>query len=93
MGIPFSLTVYAGAMQFIPQFFPRRNWSDSNAVMTLVVNFRHIFYGLSFLDRFNGMGVKKWYMAFSLTDETYSLLAAERLPKAWMKGRFTFAFR
>ncbi len=29
------------------------------AIMTLVVNFRHIFYGLSFLDRFEGMGMKK----------------------------------
>ena len=60
------------------------------AVMTLVVNFRHIFYGLSFLDRFSGMGKRKWYMAFALTDETYSLLCSKKAPDNVDEKKFLF---
>jgi 4-azaleucine resistance transporter AzlC len=55
-----------------------------------VVNFRHIFYGLSFLDRFDGMGRKKWYMAFALTDETYSLLCGRKAPEGVDEKKFYF---
>lgn len=86
-----SLTVYAGAMQFIAvSFFYGGIGLIQIAVMTLVVNFRHIFYGLSFLDRFNGMGKKKWYMAFALTDETYSLLCSKKAPAGVDEKKFLF---
>ena len=48
--------------------------------MTLLLNCRHIFYGLSFLETFHSMGARKWYMIFSLTDETYSLLCSLKTP-------------
>lgn len=77
-----SLFVYAGAMQFIAvSFFSGGLGLIQIAIMTLVVNFRHIFYGLSFLERFSKMGFNKWYMAFALTDETYSLLCGIKPPE------------
>jgi Predicted branched-chain amino acid permease (azaleucine resistance) len=86
-----SLVVYAGAMQFIAvSFFHGGMGLIQIAVMTLVVNFRHIFYGLSFLSRFNGMGKKKWYMAFALTDETYSLLCSRKAPEGVDEKKFLF---
>ncbi len=86
-----SLTVYAGAMQFIAvSFFYGGIGLIQIAVMTLVVNFRHIFYGLSFLDRFSGMGKRKWYMAFALTDETYSLLCSKKAPANVDEKKFLF---
>lgn len=86
-----SLTVYAGAMQFIAvSFFYGGIGLIQIAVMTLVVNFRHVFYGLSFLDRFGGMGLKKWYMAFALTDETYSLLCSRKAPENVDEKKFYF---
>ena len=86
-----SLTVYAGAMQFIAvSFFYGGIGLIQVALMTLVVNFRHIFYGLSFLDRFNGMGLKKWYMVFALTDETYSLLCGKKAPAGVDEKKFFF---
>ena len=86
-----SLVVYAGAMQFIAvSFFHGGIGLIQIAVMTLVVNFRHIFYGLSFLSRFNGMGKKKWYMAFALTDETYSLLCSRKAPEGVDEKKFLF---
>lgn len=86
-----SLVVYAGAMQFIAiSFFTGGIGMVQIAAMTLVVNFRHIFYGLSFLDRFQGMGKKKWYMAFALTDETYSLLCGKQAPAGVDEKKFLF---
>lgn len=86
-----SLTVYAGAMQFIAvSFFYGGIGLIQVAIMTLVVNVRHIFYGLSFLDKFEGMGKKKWYMAFALTDETYSLLCNVTLPEGVKEKKVYF---
>ena len=68
MGLPvwaallMSLLIYAGAGLV------------EMAVATLMLNSRHLFYGLSLLKRFQGAGWRKPYLIFSLTDETYSLL-------------------
>lgn len=84
-----SLIVYAGAMQFIAvSFFYGGIGLIQIAVMTVLVNIRHIFYGLSFLDRFSDMGKKKWYMAFTLTDETYSLLCSTKAPPGVDEKKF-----
>lgn len=72
-----SMVVYAGSMQFVLLTFFHAGFSLVEACMvTLSVNARQIFYGISFLKDFQEMGKKKWYMIFSLTDETYSLLCA-----------------
>jgi 4-azaleucine resistance transporter AzlC len=70
-----SLLVFAGAAQYamIPMLSAGMP-VGSLAVTTLVINLRHAFYGLSLLGRFPRRGVLRWYMAFALTDETYSLL-------------------
>ena len=59
--------------------------------MTLMVNIRHIFYGISLLDKFNQMGKKRWYMIFGLTDETYSLLCTTKIPEGVEEEKFLFA--
>lgn len=72
-----SFSVYAGSMQFVLLTFFHSGFSLLEAaIVTLSVNARQIFYGLSFLNDFQKMGKKKWYMIFSLTDETYSLLCS-----------------
>lgn len=86
-----SLLVYAGAMQFIAvSFFYGGIGLVQIALMTLAVNVRHIFYGLSFLDKFSNMGKKKWYMIFALTDETYSLLCGTKAPPDLDERKFFF---
>lgn len=70
-----SLSVYAGSMQFILLTFFHNGFQLTEVLfVTLSVNARQIFYGISFLNVFNQMKWKKWYMIFALTDETYSLL-------------------
>lgn len=84
--------VYAGAMQFIAiQLLTSGVGLFEVGVVTLFVNLRHMFYGLSFLDLFNQMKRKKGYMIFSLTDETYSLLCSVKAPEGVDSKKFYFA--
>ena len=71
-----SLLVYAGAAQFmaVPMFAAGESLA-AIAVATLVVNLRHIFYGLSILDRLPQGRLARACLAWQLTDETYSLIS------------------
>ena len=72
-----SVLIYAGSMQFIlVELLASGAGPGLAAVMTLLINSRHLFYGLSFVGRFRGMGLSKLYAIFALTDETYSVLCA-----------------
>jgi len=70
-----SLFVYAGAAQYmmIPMIAAGLS-VGTIAVATLIVNLRHVFYGLSLLDKLPQKQLPRWYMIFALTDETYSVL-------------------
>lgn len=86
-----SLSVYAGSMQFVAiQFFVPGVSLITVAFVTFVVNFRHIFYGLSFLKKFDQAGARKPYLIFALTDETYSLLCGTKIPAGVDEGWFFF---
>ncbi len=70
-----SLFVFAGSMQFVLVSLLKEGASLLiTALMTLFINSRHIFYGLSFVESFRKMERYYPYMIFSLTDETYSVL-------------------
>lgn len=87
-----SLLVYAGSGQYLAVNFFDPSVSVLQAVfLTFMVNIRHIFYGLSLLDKFKVSGRKKPYMIFSLTDETYSLYFLTKTPPGVDEGKFLFA--
>lgn len=72
-----SSLVYAGSLQFVMVPFLASGVSLLAVALTaLMVNARHLFYGLSCVERFSRMGRAKPYMVFSLTDETYSVLCS-----------------
>lgn len=72
-----STTIYAGSMQYAAIDLLSGGASlITTALMTLMINARHFFYGLSMLDRYQGAGKKKPYLIFALTDETYSLVVS-----------------
>lgn len=75
LAITASLLVFAGAAQFmmVPMLAAGLPLA-SIAVATLVVNLRHVFYGLSLLDKLPKQAWARWYLVFALTDETYSVL-------------------
>ena len=87
-----SLLVYAGSGQYLAVNFFDPSVSFIQVIfLTFMVNVRHIFYGLSLLDKFKVSGKKKPYMIFSLTDETYSLYFLTKTPPDVDEGKFLFA--
>ena len=86
-----SVFVYAGSMQFVAVNLLTLAFNPLNAfLMTLMVNARHLFYGLSMLEKFLGTEKKKPYLIFGLTDETYSILCSVDPPKEVEKNWFMF---
>ncbi len=86
-----SAVIYAGSMQFAAIGLLTAAFAPLSAFfLTLMVNARHLFYGLSMLEPFRKMGRLKPYMVFSLTDETYSLLCGIRPPENVDQKWFTF---
>jgi len=72
-----SLFIYAGSMQYMAvSLLTGGAGLITAALTTIVVNARHLFYGISMVDAYKGAGKKKPYMIFALTDETYSLVSA-----------------
>ena len=83
--------VFAGSMQFV--MIPMMTSGASLfalALMTFFINARHIFYGISFVDRFRGMGWRGVYMVLTLTDETYSVLCSARYDPGLDEDRAAF---
>ena len=87
-----SCLIYAGSMQYIAIDLMSTGASlIASALMTLLINARHLFYGLSMLTRYQDTGRKKPYLIFALTDETYSIAAHHQPPEGVDKGWFYLA--
>ena len=86
-----SFTVYAGSMQFVAVSLLSSGASlISAALTTLMVNARHLFSGVSMIDKYKNAGKKKPYLIFALTDETYSLLCGDDYPEGEDKYWYSF---
>ena len=73
-----SIFIYAGSMQYAAIGLLSGGASlITVALTTLAVNARHIFYGISMIDRYKNTGLKKPYLILALTDETYSLVCQD----------------
>lgn len=78
LALVMSLAIYAGSMQYVAIGLLTGGASLITAALTtLMVNARHLFYGVSMLDKYRGTGKRKPYLIFALTDETYSLVCRD----------------
>ncbi len=74
-----SLFIYAGSMQYVAvELLTSGATLIAVALTTLLVNTRHLFYGISMIDKYKDTGKKKPYLIFALTDETYSLVCNDK---------------
>lgn len=81
LAVLMSTGIYAGSMQFVTINLLSTGASIiTTAIMTLMVNIRHLFYGITMLKEYSEAGWRKPYLIFSLTDETYSLICSPDLP-------------
>jgi len=86
-----SLTIFAGSMEFVAANLLTGAFHPLNALfLTLMVNARHIFYGISMLDKYNGTGKKKWYLIFGMCDESFSINCTTDIPEGIDEGWFMF---
>lgn len=82
-----AMIVYAGSAEFLignmllGSFQPLQTF-----LMVLMVNARHLFYGLSMLDRYKGLGWKKFFLIFGMSDETFALTNSVKVPEGVDKG-------
>lgn len=86
-----GLFILAGSGQYLAVSLLANNASLlSAAIATLLVNARHIFYGISLIDAYKGAGKKKPYLIFALTDETYSLVTQNQPPEGISRHTYCF---
>jgi 4-azaleucine resistance transporter AzlC len=86
-----SVVIFAGAMQFVAVNLFTQPFAPVNALaLTLLVNARHMFYGLSLLDTYREVGKKKWYLIYALCDETFSIACSVEVPDGVDRGWFYF---
>ncbi len=76
-----SLFIYAGSMQYAAVgLLTGGAGLVTAALTTLLVNARHLFYGISMVDAYKSAKAKP-YLIFALTDETYSLVSKPQVPE------------
>lgn len=86
-----SLLIFAGSLQFILVTMLMSVFSPLSALaVTLLVQARHLFYGIAMLDRFKGMGWKKPYLIFGMCDENFSINYTAKIPPDVDEGWFMF---
>ena len=85
------VTIFAGSMEFVAASLMLTAFDPLNAlVLSLMVNARHLFYGISMIDKFRGVGKKKYYLIFGMCDETFSINCTAQLPEDVDRGWFMF---
>ena len=89
--VAMSLFIYAGSMQYLTVSLLTGGASLLTAALTtLMVNARHLFYGISMVEAYQGTGKKKPYLIFALTDETYSLVTRTPAPEGVNRHMYCF---
>lgn len=96
-GFPFwfplltSVCVFAGSAEFAGVSLLLGGFDPLQAfAMTLMINARHLFYGISMLEKYKDMGWKKIYLIFGLCDESFSINCSADIPLGVDKGYFMF---
>lgn len=86
-----SLTIFAGSVEFITVNLLLGAFNPLQALaLTLMINARHLFYGISMLDRYKGTGWKKPYLIFGMCDESFSINYTADIPADVDRGWFMF---
>ena len=86
-----SMAIFAGSMEFVTvdlllgMFHPM-----SALILALMVNARHLFYGISMLDKYKNVGKKRWYLIFGMCDESFSINYTTEVPAGVDRGWFYF---
>ena len=86
-----SMTIFAGSMEFVAVNLLLGAFDPLQALaMSLMLGARHLFYGISMLDKYRGTGWKKFYLIFGMCDESFSINCTVEPPEGVDRGWFMF---
>ncbi len=86
-----SLIIFGGSLEFVAVSMLLAPFAPvQTLIMTLIIQARHLFYGIAMLDKFKGMGWKKYYLIFGMCDESFSINYSATIPEDVDKGWFMF---
>ncbi len=96
-GFPFwypmlmALVIFGGSLEFVTVELLLSPFAPAAAfLMALMIQARHLFYGVAMLDKYRGLGWKRFYLIFGLCDETFSINCSAVVPEGVDKGWFYF---
>ena len=83
--------VYGGSLEFVLASLLLGSFAPVSAfLMALMIQARHLFYGLTMLQRYRGYGLRSAYIIFAMSDETFSITCSAEPPEGVDKGWFMF---
>ena len=86
-----SLTIFGGSLEFVAVSMLLGSFAPlQTLMMALVLQARHLFYGVAMLEKYRGLGWKKFYLIFGLCDETFSINCSAEIPEGVDRGWFYF---
>lgn len=84
-----SMLIYGGSLEFIAVEMLLSPFAPVQAlIMAFLIQARHLFYGISMLEKFKGLGAKKFYLIYGMSDETFSVNYSAKVPEGVDKGWF-----
>ncbi|MFC3899901.1 AzlC family ABC transporter permease [Aliicoccus persicus] len=89
--ISMSMFIFAGSMEFVAGSLLLGPFAPLSAfLLTLMINARHLFYGIAMLDKFKGTGKKKAYLIYGMCDESFVINSSTQVPQYINQGWFMF---
>lgn len=86
-----SMLIYGGSLEFVAVEMLLSPFAPLQVfIMAVLIQARHLFYGLSMLDKFRGTGWKKFYLIYGMCDETFSVNYTANIPEDVDKSWFMF---
>lgn len=86
-----SLTIFGGSLEFVAVTMLLGSFAPlQTLILALMIQARHLFYGIAMLDKFKGMGWKRFYLIFGMCDESFSINYTARVPEGVDRGWFMF---
>lgn len=86
-----SIVIFAGSVEFVAVNLLLGAFNPLQALLlTIMINARHLFYGISMLDRYKNTGRKKFYLIYGMCDESFSINCTADIPEDVDRGWFMF---
>ena len=86
-----AAVIFGGSLEFLAAQMLLSPFAPLQVLMvSLMIQARHLFYGISMLDKFKDMGWKKFYLIYGMCDETFSINCTAEIPEDCDRGWFYF---